>query len=46
MILSQRFKKNQIFYEIAIEYEIYDEDDYNVYNDILNKQIEKTRGAN
>jgi len=37
---------DQIFYEIAIEYEIYDEDDYNVYNDILNKQIEKTRGAN
>ena len=37
---------DQIFYEIAIEYEIYDEDDFNVYNDILNKQIEKTRGAN
>lgn len=34
---------DQIFYEIALEYGIYHEDDYDVYNAILAKQIEKTR---
>ena len=36
---------DQIFYEIAIEYGIYKENDYDLYNEILNRQIEKTRKA-
>lgn len=34
---------DQIFYEIALEYNIYQENDFDLYNSILNKQIEKTR---
>ena len=37
---------DQIFYEIAIEYGIYKENDYDLYNEILNRQIEKTRKGN
>ena len=36
---------DQILYEIAIEYVIYKENDYDLYNEILNRQIEKTRKA-
>ena len=36
---------DQIFYELAIEYGIYKENDYDLYNEILNRQIEKTRKA-
>ncbi len=34
---------DEIFYEIAVEYDIYDDDELNIYNDILNSQINKTR---
>ena len=34
---------DQIFYEIALELGIYKDDDYNIYNEILNNQISKTR---
>ena len=34
---------DEIFYEIAVEYGIYDDNDINIYNDILNAQINKTR---
>ena len=34
---------DEIFYEIAVEYGIYDDDELNIYNDILNSQINKTR---
>lgn len=52
-ITSSLFDKNnieiqtidQIFYEIAIEYDIYDENDYNIYNYFLNKEIEKRKNV-
>ena len=52
-ITSSLFEKNdvelhtidQIFYEIAIEYDIYDEDEYNIYNYFLNKEIEKRKNV-
>ncbi len=34
---------DEIYYEIAKEYGIYDDNDLNIYNDILNEQINKTR---
>ena len=34
---------DQIFYEIAIEYDIYQEDDFDMYNEVINRQIEKDR---
>ncbi len=34
---------DEIYYEIAQEYGIYDDNDLNIYNDILNAQINKTR---
>lgn len=34
---------DQIFYEIALEYEIYEDEDFDIYNAVLNKQIDKTR---
>jgi len=34
---------DEIFYEIAVEYGIYDDNNINIYNDILNAQINKTR---
>lgn len=34
---------DQIFYEIAMEYNIYEEDDYNIYNTVLNKKINETK---
>lgn len=34
---------DQIFYEIALEYEIFEDDDFDIYNAVLNKQIDKTR---
>ncbi|MBR6071591.1 MAG: hypothetical protein IKP77_02010 [Acholeplasmatales bacterium] len=34
---------DEIYYEIAQEYGIYQEDDLTIYNDILNAQIAKTR---
>lgn len=34
---------DQIFYEIALEYQIYQENEYDIYTSVLNKQIEKTR---
>ena len=34
---------DEIFYEIAVEYDIYDDEELNIYNDILNSQINKTR---
>lgn len=34
---------DEIYYEIALEYDIYQEDDLSIYNDILNAQISKTR---
>lgn len=34
---------DQIFYEIALEYGIYHEDEFDIYTAVLNKQIEKTR---
>lgn len=50
-ITSSLFEKNdvelhtidQIFYEIAIEYDIYDENDFNAFNYFLNKTIEKNK---
>ena len=53
-ITTSLFEKNnveiqtidQIFYEIAIEYEIYDEDEFNAYNYFLNKEIEKRKSVN
>ena len=50
-ITSDIFTKNnmeihtvpEIFYEIALEYNIYQEDDFDVYNEVLNRQIEKER---
>ena len=52
-ITSSLFEKNdvelhtidQIFYEIAIEYDIYDENEYNIYNYFLNKEIEKRKNV-
>lgn len=32
-----------IFYEIAVEYGIFNENDFDVYNQVLNNQIEKNR---
>lgn len=37
---------DQIFYEIAMEYEIYEEDDFDIYNAVLNKKISETKGSN
>lgn len=34
---------DEIYYEIAQEYDIYQEDDLSIYNDILNAQIAKNR---
>ena len=34
---------DEIYYEIAQEYGIYDDNDLNIYNEILNVQIAKTR---
>ena len=34
---------DEIYYEIAHEYGIYDDNDLNIYNDILNEQIAKNR---
>lgn len=34
---------DQIFYEIALEYEIYENEEFDIYNTVLNKQIDKTR---
>ena len=34
---------DEIYYEIAVEYGIYDDNEINIYNDILNAQISKTR---
>lgn len=34
---------DQIFYEVALEYNIYQDDEFDLYNAVLNKQIEKTR---
>ena len=34
---------DEIYYEIAQEYDIYQEDDLTIYNDILNAQIAKSR---
>jgi len=34
---------DQIFYEIALEYEIYEDEEFDIYNAVLNKQIDKTR---
>ena len=34
---------DEIYYEIAQEYDIYQEDDLTIYNDILNAQIAKNR---
>lgn len=50
-ITSDIFTKNnievhtvpEIFYEIALEYNIYQENDFDVYNEVLNRQIEKER---
>ena len=37
---------DQIFYEIALEYNIYkDDNDFDLFNDIINKQIEKMKNA-
>lgn len=52
-LTSSLFEKNdieiqtidQIFYEIAIEYDIYDENEYNIYNYFLNKEIEKRKNV-
>ena len=33
----------EIFYEIALEYNIFHEDDFDVYNEVLNRQLEKER---
>ena len=33
----------EIFYEIAIEYDIYQEDDFDMFNEVINRQIEKDR---
>ena len=33
----------EIFYEIAIEYDIYQEDDCDMFNEVINRQIEKDR---
>lgn len=32
---------DQIFYEIALEYNIYEEDDYNLYNQFINSKINR-----
>lgn len=37
---------DQIFYEIALEYGIYEEDDFELYNEFINKQILKRKKAN
>lgn len=50
-ITSSIFEKNdielqtidQIFYEIALEYNIYDEDDFNAFNYFINKTIDKNK---
>lgn len=50
-ITSSIFDKNnielhtidQIFYEIALEYNIYDDNDFNAFNYFLNKTIEKNK---
>lgn len=50
-IISDLFEANnvelhtvdQIFYEIAVEYNIYQDDDFDMYNDVVNRQIEKDR---
>ena len=50
-ITSSIFEKNnielqtidQIFYEIALEYNIYDEDDFNSFNYFINKTIDKNK---
>lgn len=34
---------DQIFYEIALEYEIFEDEEFDIYNAVLNKQIDKTR---
>ena len=33
----------EIFYEIALEYNIYQEDDFDMFNEVINRQIEKDR---
>ncbi|MGM9969955.1 MAG: hypothetical protein ACI35S_06130 [Anaeroplasma sp.] len=35
----------QIFYEIAIEYGIYPDNEFDIYNNIINQQISKTRNV-
>ena len=37
---------DQIFYEIALEYGIYEENDFELYNEFINKQIEKNKMNN
>jgi len=37
---------DEIYNEIAVEYNLIAEDDYNIYNEIINKEIEKKRKAN
>ena len=52
-ITSSIFDKNnielqtidQIFYEIALEYNIYDDNDFNAFNYFLNKTIEKNKNC-
>lgn len=36
---------DQIFYEIAIEFSIYPDDDFDIFNFIVNEQIKKSRKA-
>ena len=33
----------EIFYEIALEYNIYQEDDFDMFNEVINRQIERDR---
>lgn len=35
----------EIFYEIALEYDIYQEDDFDMFNEVINRQIEKDRNT-
>ena len=36
---------DQIFYEIAVEYDIYQDDDFDMFNEVINRQIEKDRNT-
>lgn len=33
----------EIFYEISLEYDLYQEDDFDMFNEVVNRQIEKDR---